>query len=205
MMLYKDYLDCAKKHWKACNLAISSYLSNNSGKSGQRDFELLLDIYYLTGYMVEGCVVYSAYNLGGFPPGKHVKNYDRNFTLSTKIDFYYTRPNDPKYINPQEYSERRALNGVLAVQSHGFQEIVSKYLDKELHDNGYYIPYLESSTQINPNVKYLLDMWCPDVRYKTATTPSKFFVQRNLITYASIQNLVNTCGNIINSVDTYII
>lgn len=215
-MLYTEYLDCAKKHWTACNLAVNSLLGSSQGENASSgDFELLLDIYYLSGYIVEGCTVYSAYHLGDFPSFLNVKEYNHKFTSTTKIDFFQKRlfnPKHPEWISQEDFDKRCKLVGLLFIHGHNFQEIIRCYLEKELQDREYKIPYLESTTPIDPNVKTLLDQWKPEIRYKTAKTKN-FFQQKKLINLNTIQELINLntiqelikiCGNIISSVDQYL-
>lgn len=59
-MLYSEYLRCAEKHLKSCKAFLSSYQPNKNN-----DFEVFMELFYITGYVLEGLTVYSAYKIYG--------------------------------------------------------------------------------------------------------------------------------------------
>lgn len=60
-MLYTEYLECAKKHVLGCRQMLASYKED-----GQNDINVWLELYYLSGYILEAITVYSVYKLGGW-------------------------------------------------------------------------------------------------------------------------------------------
>ena len=61
-MIYEEYLECAKKHLKSCHQLLEGLKENADNK------EAYLDIWYLSGYIIEGFTVYSAYKINGWNP-----------------------------------------------------------------------------------------------------------------------------------------
>lgn len=185
-MKYDEYLQCAEKHLKGCASLLSSY---NSGQKA--DKHVWLELYYLSGYIIEGIVVYSAYKLNNWPPQYDIqKKYNLPFTQRTNLDFYYIRSKKdqngvetiPSYFQNRPY-------GALSIQGHKFQEIVKNLLrpDPSFQD----VPYIGNG-QIDPDVEYLIDEWRPGVRYlyDNAVTPPPNLSQD------LIAKLINTCDTI---------
>lgn len=157
-MKYDEYLHCAEKHLKGCGQLFLSYQSGN-----KHDSHVWLELYYLSGYIVEGIVVYSAYKLNNWKPSDDIK-YECNllFTQRTKLDFYYKRS---KIINGVETIDSYFQNrpqGSLSVQGHGFQEIAKTLLKPNPSFKG--VPYVGDGI-IDSDVEMLIDGWRPDVRY----------------------------------------
>ena len=53
-MIYEEYLECARKHLISCQQLLECLTENTDNK------EAYLDIWYLSGYIIEGFTVYSA-------------------------------------------------------------------------------------------------------------------------------------------------
>ena len=157
-MKYDEYLKSAQKHLYGCASLLVAY---ESGK--KNDTHVWLELYYLSGYIIEGITVYSAYKLNGWDPSKDIQKwYDLEFTKRTKLDFWDKRT---KIVNGKEtrphYFQNRP-EGSLSVQHHKFQEIVKNMLrpDPSFNDT----PYLGSG-DIDTDVEELIDKWEPEVRY----------------------------------------
>lgn len=151
-MTYKEYLSCAEKHLKGCKSLFDSYQSGNSS-----DMHVWLELYYMSGYIIEGLTVYSAYKLYNWPTNLDIKrNYNIPFTESTGIDFYYKRE-----VKGTEIFPGRTFKS-LNVQGHRFQDIVKNKLKKNPSFND--IPYIGDG-EIDQDIERLIDNWSPEVRY----------------------------------------
>lgn len=152
IMTYDEYLSCAKKHLKGCKSLMDSY---QSGKP--TDMHVWLELYYISGYILEGLTVYSAYKLYNWPVNEDIKRrYNIPFTNATGIDFYYNR-----IINGNEIFPGRSVNS-LSVQGHRFQDIIKSKLRSNPSFND--LPYIGNG-DIDQDVEHLIDNWSPDVRY----------------------------------------
>lgn len=151
-MTYPEYLSCAEKHLKGCKSLIDSY---QSGKPA--DMHVWLELYYMSGYILEGLTVYSAYKLYNWPVNEDIKRrYNIPFTKSTGIDFYYKR-----VVSGVEIFPGRTANS-LSVQGHRFQDIVKNKLKMDPSFND--IPYIGDG-EVDQDVERLIDNWSPEVRY----------------------------------------
>ncbi len=181
-MTYDEYLICAEKHLKGCASLLSSY------KAGQKhDKHVWLELYYLSGYIIEGVVVYSAYKQNNWPQNEDIrKRWNLEFTKQTNLDFFYNRKiKDREEIN-RFYQNR--TNG-LSVQGHRFQDIVKSLLRPDPSFNN--VPYVGNG-QIDPDVEQLIEDWKPDVRYvhdRSSATSLK-------LSHDLIDRLINTCFTI---------
>jgi hypothetical protein len=70
-MIYKDYLNSARKHQYTCEV-IRARLFNNISNNGLRK-SLLLNLYYLSGYIIECIVKYAIYDLLSYKRDQDVK------------------------------------------------------------------------------------------------------------------------------------
>ena len=60
-MKFDEYLQCAQKHLRGCEALLESYHSDTKG-----DIHVWLELYYLSGYIIEGITVYSVYKVNGW-------------------------------------------------------------------------------------------------------------------------------------------
>ena len=86
-MEYDEYLKCADKHIKSCQQILEGLKHN-----GAENKEAFLDVWYLSGYILEGCTIYSVYKLKGWNPPTKDKDIKRRFhyefTKKTHLDFF---------------------------------------------------------------------------------------------------------------------
>ncbi len=183
-MTYNEYLYCAEKHLKGCASLLLSYQMHE-----KRDKHVWLELYYLSGYILEGIVVYSAYKLNNWNPSDDIRlKYNLSFTQRTNLDFYYNRT---RIINGRERIPSFFQNrppGSLSVQGHKFQEIVRRLLKPDPSFNS--IPYLGNGI-IDSDVEQLIDNWRPEVRYKYIAQQMSPTLNQDLIA-----RLLNTCFTI---------
>ena len=72
-MRYIEYLSCAEKHLRGCSSLLMSYKPDST-----HDIHVWLELYYLSGYIIEGITIYSAYKLNGWPSEDDIqKRYKR--------------------------------------------------------------------------------------------------------------------------------
>ncbi|MBQ0087997.1 MAG: hypothetical protein KBT27_01520 [Prevotellaceae bacterium] len=176
-MRYEEYLQCAEKHLNGCVALLSSYQANN-----RFDSQVWLELYYLSGYIVEGITIYSAYKLNNWNPNDDIKyRYNLTFTQRTNLDFYYKRNGAPPY-----YQNRPS--GALSVQGHKFQDIVKNLLKPNPSFNN--VPYLGLG-QIDKDVESLIDNWSPNIRYMHKIINALPVLNKDVMV-----RLMDTCRNI---------
>ena len=178
-MKYNEYLSCAEKHLKGCKSLMASYQPGQSS-----DYHVWLELYYMSGYILEGLTVYSAYKLYNWPPNEDIqRRYNIQFTQNTGIDFYYIR----KKSSGEEIFPGRTRNS-LSVQGHHFQDIIKNTLRMNPSFND--IPYIGNG-DIDPDVEILIDRWLPEVRYYYAGQLNLPVLNQDVI-----ERLINTCFTI---------
>lgn len=157
-MRYFEYLCCAEKHLKACQQLLQSYQQMTKD-----EHHVWLELYYLSGYIIEGIVVYSAYKLNNWNPMDDIqRRYNKSFSQRTNLDFFRKRS---KIINGVERIDSFFQNrphGALSVEGHRFQEIVKSLLKPNPSFND--VPYIGNG-EIDSDVERLIDEWKPEVRY----------------------------------------
>ncbi|MCQ2049662.1 MAG: hypothetical protein MJZ22_01465 [Candidatus Saccharibacteria bacterium] len=202
-MYRSDYLECAKKHKEACISAFAPYLNNaDNAKS-----ELLLELYYIIGYIVEGCVFYSTFIAGGFPPLRDVTDYDHNFTMATKIDFYDCRKS---YLSKEHQDCRDQLKSrkqLLYLTGHNFQSIVDNYLSSKAETMCWEIPYINKRVSIDCTAKDFIENWKPELRYSTMSKGDFALDNKDLIkkiTFENIKKLAETAFDIVDKTIEYV-
>ncbi len=178
-MKFKEYLLCAEKHLKGCKSLFASY------QAGQpSDYLVWLELYYMSGYILEGLTVYSVYKLYDWPSNDDIKNrYNKQFTQNSGIDFYYIRKVSGKEIFPGRTSKS------LSVQGHHFQDIIKNTLRMNPSFND--LPYIGNG-DIDPDVEMLIDRWLPEVRYYYVGQSDPLPVLNQDV----IKRLIDTCFTI---------
>lgn len=185
-MKYNEYLRCAKKHLIGCQKLFQYYQLGPMS-----DYYVWLELYYLSGYIVEGIVVYSAYKLNGWNLNDDIQ-YDCNLAFSqrTNLDFYYKRQS--KIVNGIETVDPFFQNrppGALSVQGHNFQEIVKTLLKPNpSFDN---VPYIGNKGIIDADIELLIDEWKPGVRYLRNLSSRMPALNQDVI-----NRLLTTCSTI---------
>lgn len=193
-MLYGEYLKCARKHLLACQELFDSYNDN------QRTNESVwLELYYLSGYIIEAIVVYSVYKLYNWNPEKDIQNcYNWSFTRETGIDFYRLRrhPRTKEIIVPDDLRNR---DSQLSIEGHDFKSIVKKLLESNPSMDS--VPYIGNG-YIDEDIRRLIENWKPEVRYTYDSTNYRGINGRlNLqLDYDVIKRLINTCRLICSNI-----
>ena len=182
-MNYDEYLKCAEKHLKSCQQLLEGIKESTSNK------EACLDIWYLSGYIIEGFTVYSAYKINGWNPKCKVKDiklrFDESFSYKTRLDFHYHRVYKGKPVFP---------SGLITyfVQGHDYKSIIEGLLVKEPVFKD--VPIIGLGT-IDSEVKILVDNWKPDIRYwyKEEQMKEK---KIPILTVDLLKRLIETCNDI---------
>lgn len=184
-MNYDEYLKCAEKHLKSCQQLLEGIKESTDNK------EACIDIWYLSGYIIEGFTVYSAYKINGWNPiskdgVKDIKlKYDKSFSYKTHLDFHYRRVYKGKSVFPP---------GLITyfVQGHDYKSIIEGLLVKEPVFKD--VPIMGSGA-IDSDVKILVDNWKPDIRYwyKEEQMKEK---KIPILTVDLLKRLIETCNDI---------
>jgi len=172
-MFYNEYFIAADKHLHFCQWIINKYPWSEN-KTKEQDY-MLAEIYYLSGYIVEGLTVYSIYKLFGWEKNKNVMDFDEDFLKRSHFLFYKSykgEKGEAKYF----------------VKGHKFKEYKDALIPKVESHN---IPYIGSNIAINKTIKNLLDEWEPGLRYKSVATD---------LTKDVAKELVDTCYRIYEAV-----
>ena len=167
-MLSSEYINVAYKHLSSC---MSLLLAHSKNGSSRYETNVLLELWYLAGYVLEGITVYFIYKNDDWDEQDDIKDiYNRAFSLNTRVDYYRNRyisegrifkqdknttclSEDKQYFGPHAYN----------IHSHGFQSIVKdKFRVDARFDN---LPYFGNSIRVDADVEYLIDNWNPKVRY----------------------------------------
>ena len=188
-MYYNEYLYCAKKHLNGCNSLFKSY-----SPGSVHDPHVWMELYYLSGYIIEGITVYAAYKLYNWPIGVDIiKDSNEVFTQRTNLDFWRDRKVNKTSVFPNRIDNASALS----VQGHHFQNIVKCLLKSNPATNS--VPYIGNGT-IDQDIESLIDSWKPDIRYK--------YVGRNnplsFLNEDIIRRLLDTCKTICINTQTNI-
>lgn len=149
-MRYTEYYANSKKHLHATLSILDSF----NKKKEQISKYTLLELYYLSGYILEGAVVYLAYKMGNWPEQDDIRDIcNVSFTAATGLDFF-------KNGNRKGH---KTLGNSFSIQSHSFQPIVKNILKPNSAFD--LIPYIGTSAPIDSDVEILIDNWNPRLRY----------------------------------------
>lgn len=77
-MVYKEFLNAARKHKYTCSILLEKLDQINNKREPAQAKYLLLNVYYLSGYIIECIVKYGIYNLVGFSKRKEVTKLNQD-------------------------------------------------------------------------------------------------------------------------------
>lgn len=210
-MTYNEYKYCAYKHIKA----IDGILKKYEGLEDELDSNplLLIDIYYLCGYILEALVVYMAYKTSGWRRDRDIdddrwdscnisSDVERMITEITNSGFTFHKESTPKYIQkipqniqqniPQTTLDNFRLSTIVHISGHRWKVVKDRILQGNSivsAING--IPYIDPFTPLtNRNCKKLLDDWSTQIRYERECP--------RLLNAKTLFELYETCKDIYN-------
>lgn len=194
-MKYPQYLECSERHLSAIKTLFETY--DSAFKTKENDRNVLLEIYYLSGYIMEGLVVYAIYDIFEWPENIDIDNpseYIFTFTAKSGVDYFYDRKIKNPETGLQESVFRNRTKKSLSIQGHNFQEIVKRKLKH--HPALKEVPYIGEGKIKNP-VEELIDEWKPSsIRYYHQGQLAKL----PKIDRKKIQYLIETCEDSFNKI-----
>lgn len=183
--LYPSYRLAAGKHLTACKKIIANYQDVDIPKY------ICWEIYYLSGYIIEGCGIYAIYKNSDWQEdikidekygchkydeiGEMIKVFEEDTGFCFNQDTRYNIGKKLKFI-----------------QGHRIKNY-KEYLAINFHD----LPYLGGGAICEEEIVNLLDKWHPDFRYVTPSDDQQ-------ITSDTIKVLIRVCSDIFNYVNTLI-
>lgn len=158
IMNYEEYLKCSRKHLKSCQQLLVGLNKIADNK------DALLDLWYLSGYIMEGFTVYSVYKTYGWDPNIdiqrcHPDSYTQqcwDFLKWTNVDFYRCRK------DKQGNKLFKDVNIKYSIEGHNFQDLIRELLNNVPIFNDF--PIL-GFAMVDPDVRSLVDNWKPYIRY----------------------------------------
>ncbi len=151
-MVYKDFLNAARKHKYTCEVICDNLNKTNTNKTEQK--YLLLNLYYLSGYIIECIVKYAIYDLVGYDKKEDVKKLnEKGLNYNTHIKYHkfekYTehlRRNISGSI-PLIYIKKNIDNQVIQLYKEWDADVRYSY-DLRNKDEQHYIQFYEYSVEI---------------------------------------------------------
>lgn len=151
-MQYTEYLNCSRKHLSSCRAAMRGLESSSEAEINS----LLLDVWYVSGYILEGITIYLTYKQGGWTESDDIeKKFNRVFTSTCGVDYFRNRKM-PEGMPPLEGTR-------YWIQSHRFNFLIDSVLRPQptTYSN---VPYIGDG-YIDDDVKEIIKKWGTFIRY----------------------------------------
>ena len=176
IFLHKQYRDAARQHLTVCRRLIDSYPEWGKACNKHDQSKIFHEIYYITGYIIEGFVNYAIFCDPNWDENSNVREISRDSEFSRKTHLLYSGNNPNGYI----------------LAAHNFQKNI-----QILHDRGNVvgIPYLSTDTPLDNDsnkdsrLKRIISKWEPSVRYKKVGDPIE-------LSFEDIRDLIYLCKRI---------
>lgn len=174
--LYTQYRDAARQHLTACRRLIDTYPEWSKICNKHDKEKIFHEIYYLSGYILEGFVNYAIFCHKDWNPSWNVKSFDKNSVFSKNTHLWWNGK------NPYGFT----------IAGHNFQN------NRNILDScGYVlgIPYLSPDVplsddrKISSRLQRMIGMWRPDIRYEKVGEPLS-------LEFSDISNLISLCKKI---------
>lgn len=180
-MLYIEYRTAADKHLKTCKSILDSLdklsvLDNTSLIVSRHKQEVLHNVYYLSGYVLESISTYSIYKHFGWNQRRSVKTFNKNFSNSCQFTFFLNR------------------SYMFSAQSHKFQDNQFEVLRRVFSNSE--IEFIDTSVVVDNNVQLLFNSWKAEVRYHG---PTQSYANNTALSEVDVKNFLITTENIYNS------
>lgn len=183
--LYPNYLKAAKKKLDACDLLISKCVDLTE----KEEKCICHELYYLSGYIIEGFCVYSIYKILGWK--------DKEIPINSKGGHEY-----------DEFAERNAIsffksghtsNGteIQVIEGHVYNKYVDSIRKTHKFDG---LPYFSSAPFSKIEVDSLIRNWNPNIRYDYNEN-SIIIKHANL---SNIKSIIDWCKKIYSHITTNI-
>ena len=166
-MRFDEYKDCAEKHLKT----IDGILKKYEGHEDELDSNppLLIDIYYLCGYIIEGIVVYIAYKLSSWNNTRDIdddKWYCCNNVAEAQRMMNEIITNGFTF-NKESRQIPNSPRPIYYLSGHLWPLIVRNVLQNSFAIQVQDIPYIDPNTPLgNRTCTILLDNWNTKIRYQ---------------------------------------
>ncbi len=205
-MLYTEYQTAAEKHLQACKAALSMLATenfNNVLKRREREY-LLMDIYYLSGYIFECTITYAIYKKAfefhsepPFDETKDIKDTHRETTFYGQGGAYYHDPPDIKFAFYKKYSDKLHSNtpnltADYFVSGHKFWLNINLLNSKILIGNT--IPLISDKDfpdTTRQTIYDLIENWKPEKRYQ---------IENPRLTFGEVNAIVNLAEEVYKKV-----
>ena len=160
--LYPNYFRMASKRLSSCSHMLELYKTDATRK------EVLHDIYYLSGYILEGFVIYSIYK---------TYRWDEDLPIDDKES-----EEELRNIHLSFYKNGKSWQTYF-IQGHNFQsyvEVIRKHPD--FHD----LPFFSSARRLDKDTDNLINKWNPEIRYMFDSIPLSIDKLEKLLDFCSI-------------------
>lgn len=158
-MVYKDFLNAARKHEYTCQVLLDKLEQIDEKKEKEFFRFLLLNLYYLTGYIIECIVKYGIYDLIGFPRDKDVTKLNQDSLI------YKDHIKHHKFVRYTEYLDQRiGINLPLIRNRAGIDKEVLKLYHNwdatiryscklDVTEKQHYISFYETAKKIHNDIR----------------------------------------------------
>lgn len=176
-MKYIEFFQAAKRHLETCR-QLKEDIENNRGNEP----ELLQDLYYLGGYVVECIYKYAIFKEIGFPDTQDVKQLHLgqggwsqdglNYRISfeNKKTKQYTTTTCPVCGKESKTeitdSSAKPLFVIIQVSKHSISVGMDFFTRPEYAQKTWDIPILGSTDISTRKCCFLVEKWCADIRYE---------------------------------------
>ena len=202
----------AQRHLKSCQ----AFYNGIDWEHCNCKEEILRDLYYLSGYILEALVVYFVYKRGGFSEKKDIDVFDKEFTNKTCVDYFPKRKNsEGKYETSrcltQLYNGKKMciediqwLNSkpkLYGINQHKFGLIIENCFDNLIFSSES-IPYFSDRSKISKEARDLILLWDVKLRYSTLDERDPWKKVQNILNEKSLNELLSVCKQIEKAVNS---
>lgn len=142
--LFPNYYRMASKRLSSCKHLI--------GTSNCPPKYVLHDIYYLSGYILEGFCIYCIYKLYGWDENTAIDDYQG--MTPQELNNFFSRTH-------LRFSNVKRSGQIYSIQGHNFQHYVDLLKYRPEFQT---LPFF-STIDLDNDIKNLVDKWKPEVRY----------------------------------------
>lgn len=170
--LFPNYFEMARKRLSSCKHLLKLCSTSDT------PLYTLHDIYYLSGYILEGFIIYSIYKLYGWDELTPINDGRQGDNMTQKdIRDFFNKTNLGYYFNEGKYH----------ISGHNFQHYVELLRNRPEFNS---LPFF-TSRKLRPEIEYLVDNWKPELRYSYGTVS---------LSIENLNSLLDFCDDVKTSI-----
>ena len=157
-MVYKDFLNAARKHEYTCQVLLDRLETIDETKEKEFFRFLLLNLYYLTGYIIECSVKYGIYSLITYSKDKDIKKLNQDGLTYTDYIKHHKFERYTEYLDQRIgivlplIRDKKQIDKEVLKLYQNWDAIIRYSCNMDVNEKRHYISFYECAKKIRKEI-----------------------------------------------------